>query len=149
MTAGKPGDCDRRRRPQPAGGWGFVSDPFVATLIGTRGRLQGLIDRRLGQISHRRAPVDEVMALTRPIELGTRAGVLSTTTPGTGGGRGDAATLCEAPLQKAQLVLKAPKRGAHRKRRERAPLPGMLLPPGWESAAVGAGSEVGSDRHDG
>ena len=26
--------------------------------------LQGLIDRRLGQISHRRAPVDEVMALT-------------------------------------------------------------------------------------
>lgn len=26
--------------------------------------LQGLIDHRLGQISHRRAPVDEVMALT-------------------------------------------------------------------------------------
>ena len=30
-------------------------------------------------------------------------------------------------LQKAQLVIKAPKRGAHRKRRERAPLPGMLM----------------------
>ena len=26
--------------------------------------LQGLIDRRMSQISHRRAPVDEVMALT-------------------------------------------------------------------------------------
>ena len=27
--------------------------------------LQGLIDHRVGQISHRRAPVDEVLALTR------------------------------------------------------------------------------------
>ena len=43
--------------------------------------IEGLIDHRLNQVSHRRAPVDEVMALTRArIGRAMRAGVPSTTT---------------------------------------------------------------------
>jgi transposase len=90
--------------------------------------LQGLIDRRLGQISHRRAPVDEVMALTtgyRARHGGWSAKHYYAWYRRAGGRR--SYTWVKRQLQKAQLVMKAPKRGAHRKRRERAPLPGMLL----------------------
>ena len=91
--------------------------------------LEGLIDRRLEQVSARRAPVDEVMALTdlyrtryldwnvrhfyawyRRRHEGTRS-----------------YTWVKNTLQAKGLVRKAPRRGAHRKRRERAPLPGMML----------------------
>ena len=91
--------------------------------------LEGLIDRRLKQVSARRAPVDEVMALTdlyrtryldwnvrhfyawyRRRHEGTRS-----------------YTWVKNTLQAKGLVRKAPRRGAHRKRRERAPLPGMML----------------------
>ncbi len=90
--------------------------------------LQGLIDRRLGQVSHRRAPVDEVMALTtayRARHIGWTAKHYYAWYRRAGGKRGY--TWLKRELQKAQLIAKAPKRGAHRKRRERAPLPGMLL----------------------
>jgi transposase len=90
--------------------------------------LQGLIDHRLGQISHRRAPVDEVMALTtsyRARHLGWTAKHYYAWYRRAGGRRGY--TWLKRELQKAQLIAKAPKRGAHRKRRERAPLVGMLL----------------------
>ena len=90
--------------------------------------LQGLIDRRVGQISHRRAPVDEVMRVTtsyRARHEGWSAKHYYAWYQRAGGRRGY--TWVKRQLQKAQLVLKAPKRGAHRKRRERAPLPGMLL----------------------
>jgi hypothetical protein len=86
------------------------------------------MDRRLGQISHRRAPVDEVMALTttyRARHLGWSAKHYYAWYRRAGGKRGY--TWVKRQLQKAQLVMKAPRRGAHRKRRERAPLPGMLL----------------------
>ena len=33
-------------------------------------RLEGLIDKRLGQVSHRRAPVDEVLRLTERYRRG-------------------------------------------------------------------------------
>src|SRR4030066_71761 len=42
-----------------------------------------------------------------------------------GGTRGY--TWAKKCLQEAKLVEKAPRRGAHRKRRERAPLPGMII----------------------
>jgi transposase len=89
--------------------------------------LQGLIDKRLGQISHRRAPVDEVMAQTsyRARHQGWSAKHYYAWYRRAGGR--SSYTWVKRQLQSAQLVIKAPKRGAHRKRRERAPLPGMLL----------------------
>jgi len=91
--------------------------------------LEGLIDKRIEQISHRRAPVDEVM---------TVVGLYSTQYEGWNvkhfhswyrrehqGTR--SYTWVKSALQSAAVVAKAPKRGAHRKRRERAPMPGMLL----------------------
>lgn len=90
--------------------------------------IEGLIDHRLGQVSHRRAPVDEVMALTsayRARHQGWSAKHYYTWYRRAGGKR--SYTWVKRQLQKAELVLKAPRRGAHRKRRDRAPLPGMLL----------------------
>ncbi|MGH9486251.1 MAG: ISNCY family transposase [Terriglobales bacterium] len=91
--------------------------------------LDGLIDKRLSQVSARRAPVDEVLRLEalyqerydgwnvkhfhsfyRRRHEGTRS-----------------YTWVKTTLQKRGLVQKAPGRGQHRKRRARAPLPGMLI----------------------
>ena len=91
--------------------------------------LQGLIDRRLAQVSQRRAPVDEVMGLSelyrsRYSDWNVRhfhswyrrehAGARSY-------------SWVKKTLQAAGLVPKALKGGTHRKRRERSPLPGMML----------------------
>ena len=91
--------------------------------------LDGLVDKRLGQVSARRAPVDEVMrteALYRERYDGwnvkhfhrfyrrEHAGTRSY-------------TWVKNTLQRAGLVAKAPARGRHRRRRERAPVPGMML----------------------
>ncbi|WP_066577265.1 ISNCY family transposase [Burkholderia sp. ABCPW 14] len=91
--------------------------------------LDGLIDKRIEQISHRRAPVDEVVKL---VELYRRdyagwnvrhfhcwyrrehAGQRSY-------------TWVKNQLQQAGEVKRAKARGKHRKKRERAPLPGMLV----------------------
>jgi hypothetical protein len=91
--------------------------------------LQGLIDKRIEQVSHRRAPVDEVMKL---VEL------YSTQYEGWNvkhfhswyrrehqGSR--SYTWVKNGLQAAGAVAKLPRRGAHRKRRERAPMVGMLI----------------------
>jgi hypothetical protein len=91
--------------------------------------LQGLIDKRIEQISHRRAPVDEVMQVV---------GLYSAQYAGWNvkhfhswyrrehqGAR--SYTWVKSALQAASVVARAPKRGAHRKRRERAPMRGMLL----------------------
>ena len=91
--------------------------------------MQGLIDKRLGQISHRRAPVDEVMALSdlysnrfcgfnvkhfyswyRRAYQGSRS-----------------YTWVKNTLQQKGLVPKAALKGTHRKKRTRAPYAGMLL----------------------
>ena len=90
--------------------------------------LDGLIDRRLHQLSHRRAPVDEVMALTnryRQRHQGWSAKHYFAWYRRAGGDR--SYSWVKRRLQDAALVPRAPKRGAHRKRRDRAPLPGMLL----------------------
>ena len=63
MPAGKRGDCARRKRRDYSG---CVNDPFRRYIDRYEEEgLQGLIDHRVGRISRRRAPVDEVMALTR------------------------------------------------------------------------------------
>jgi transposase len=90
--------------------------------------LDGLIDKRLGQVSHRRAPVDEVVRLVdryRKHHEGWNAKHFYAWYQRDGGQR--SYSWVKSKLQEAQLVPKAAKRGAHRKRRERSPLPGMLV----------------------
>lgn len=91
--------------------------------------LEGLIDRRIEQISNRRAPVDEVMRLVNLYQsrydgwnvrhfhawyrrdgVGTRS-----------------YSWVKNVLQKASAVPRAKGKGKHRRKRERRPLPGMLL----------------------
>lgn len=91
-------------------------------------RLEGLIDRRLEQASHRQAPVDEVMALTeqyRTRHSGWNIKHFHGWYQRAGGSR--SYTWVKKRLQEAALVPKAKKRGAHRKRRERSALPGMMI----------------------
>lgn len=90
--------------------------------------LEGLIDRRLEQVSNRRAPVDEVMALTeqyRLQHLGWNVKHFHSWYRRSGGTR--SYTWVKKRLQGARLVPKYEKRGAHRKRRERSALPGMMI----------------------
>jgi transposase len=90
---------------------------------------EGLIDRRRGRASGRRAPVDQIEFVVEQYrtrywdftvkhfhealqaEHGFRLGY----------------TWTKAILQSRGLVQVAPKRSAHRKRRPRRPLPGMML----------------------
>ena len=91
--------------------------------------LDGLADKRLGQVSARRAPVDEVVrteTLYRERYDGWNvAHFYSFYRRRHGGGR--SYTWVKNTLQRAGLVAKAPARGKHRRRRERAPLAGMML----------------------
>jgi transposase len=92
------------------------------------GGLDALVDRRLSQASHNKAPVDEVMALTeryRARHDGWSARHFHSWYTRSGGTR--SYTWVKTRLQEARLVKKAPRRGVHRKRRERAPWPGMIL----------------------
>ena len=90
--------------------------------------LEGLIDQRLGQVSARRAPADEVVGLLeryRSRHTGWNVKHFHSWYRRDGGAR--SYSWVKNTLQGAGLVAKARKRGAHRKRRARAPLPGMLL----------------------
>lgn len=91
--------------------------------------LDGLIDRRLGQVSARRAPVDQVLrvqGLYRSRYLGFNAKHFhEKLTEVHRVGR--SYTWTKRVLQQAGLVSKAKRRGAHRKRRERRALVGMML----------------------
>lgn len=90
--------------------------------------LEGLIDRRLDQASNRRAPVDEVMALAeqyRTRHSGWNVKHFHSWYQREGGTR--SYTWVKQGLQAAKLVAKAEKRGAHRKRRERSALAGMMI----------------------
>jgi len=90
--------------------------------------LEGLIDRRLEQASNRQAPVYEAMALTdeyRRRYMGWNVKHFHSLYKRTGGTR--SYTWVKRRLQEAELVPKSKKRGAHRKRRERSPLPGMMI----------------------
>ena len=90
--------------------------------------LDGLIDKRLTQASARKAPVDEVLALCERYRARhTRWAVRHFYTWYRRDGGQRSYTWVKNQLQAAQLVDKAIKRGAHRKQRERAALPGMIL----------------------
>ena len=87
-----------------------------------------MIDKRLSQVSHRRAPVDEVMRLVdqyRSQHEGWSAKHYYAWYRRSGGGR--SYNWVRKSLQAAGAVTKASGRGQHRKRRERAPVPGVLL----------------------
>jgi len=125
------------------GGWqeGRLSQQEAARLLGVCERtfrrqinryedegLQGLIDKRLSQISHRRAPVDEVIELTeryRQRHMGWSAKHYYAWYRREGGKRGY--TWVKSRLQEAGLVARSKGKGKHRKRRDRAPWPGMML----------------------
>ena len=133
----------KMRFEEAYGGWqsGRLTQEEAARLLGVCDRtfrryidryeeagLDGLIDKRLNQVSHRRAPVDEVVRLVdryRSRYDGWNAKHFYRWYQRDGGGR--SYTWVKNRLQEAGLVPKAAKRGAHRKRRERSPLPGMLL----------------------
>lgn len=91
--------------------------------------LDGLIDKRLEQVSHRRAPVDEVLSVTalyRRRYTGWNVNHFYAWYRREHGGT-RSYTWVKNALQQQGVVAKAPGRGKHRKRRERAPLPGMMI----------------------
>jgi transposase len=90
--------------------------------------LDGLIDHRLGQMSNRAAPVDEVMALSeqyRRSHGGWNVRHFHSWYRRDGGTR--SYSWVKKHLQAAELVPKVTKKGAHRKRRERSALAGMMI----------------------
>ncbi|MDR0218267.1 MAG: ISNCY family transposase [Enterobacteriaceae bacterium] len=125
------------------GGWdsGRLTQAEAARLLGVCERtfrrymaryeasgLEGLIDLRLEQVSHKRAPVDEVMQMTehyRQRHEGWSAKHFYAWYRREGGGR--SYTWVKSRLQEAKLVPKAKARGTHRKRRDRSPWPGLMI----------------------
>lgn len=90
--------------------------------------LEGLTDKRVSQASARKAPVDESLALCeryRSRYRGWNVKHFHSWYRREGGGR--SYTWVKNQLQAAGEVVKAPRRGAHRRRRDRAPVAGMLL----------------------
>lgn len=89
---------------------------------------EGLADRRLGKISGKRAPVDEVMKVlslfeTRYFDFTVKH--FHEKLPEHGVHR--SYTWTKNVLQEWGLIRKARRRGAHRRKRPRRPLPGMML----------------------
>src|SRR3990172_720165 len=90
--------------------------------------IAGLSDKRLTQASFRRAPVDEVMAVSERYKTqhqGWNVKHFYGWYRNSGGSR--SYTWVKNTLQSRGLVSRTAKRGVHRKRRERSPLPGMML----------------------
>ena len=133
----------KMRFEEAYGGWeaGRLTQAEAASLLGVCERtfrrylaryeasgLEGLIDRRLEQVSQRKAPVDEVLALTekyRRRHEGWSAKHFYAWYRKDGGTR--SYTWVKSRLQEEELVPKAKARGVHRKRRERAPWPGLRI----------------------
>jgi transposase len=89
----------------------------------------GLLDRRLGKASGKRVPADraeEVEALYRERYQGFTVKHFHEHLV-KDHGFGWSHTWTKLHLQWAGLVAKAPRKGAHRRKRERRPLPGMML----------------------
>lgn len=133
----------KMRFEEAYGGWqqGRLTQAEAASLLGVSERtfrrylcryedngLDGLIDQRLEQVSHRKAPVDEVMRVTgqyRSRHSGWNAKHFYAWYQRDGGSR--SYTWVKGRLQEASLVTRAKARGAHRKRRERSPWPGLMI----------------------
>lgn len=91
--------------------------------------LDGLYDHRITQVSHKSAPVDEVMALEslyRKEHMGWNVKHFYSWYCREGKGQ-RSYTWVKNKLQDANLVPKAKARGKHRRKRERAPMAGMLI----------------------
>ena len=90
---------------------------------------EGVVDRRLGRASARRAPVDQIAWVTELYR--TRYWDFTAKHFHEHLVRDHGFTLgytwTKTRLQEAGLIKKARKRGAHRKKRPRRPLPGMLV----------------------
>ncbi|BBO21382.1 ISNCY family transposase [bacterium] len=90
--------------------------------------LEGLIDKRLRQALSRRAPADEVAALVdryRDRHKGWNVKHFHSWYRRSGGKR--SYSWVKQRLQEANLVPRMQKRGAHRKRRVRSPVVGMMI----------------------
>lgn len=91
--------------------------------------LEGLQDQRLGRTSGRAVPVDEVLRMVTLYETRYTSWTVKhfhkREQAEHGGTR--SYTWTKKTLQAAGQVARAPRRGAHRKERPRAPLPGMML----------------------
>jgi transposase len=90
--------------------------------------VDGLSDKRLTQASFRRAPVDEVVAVSDGYNhryRGWNVKHFYSKYQKDGGQR--SYSWVKNTLQSSGLVPKVSKRGVHRKRRERSPLPGMMV----------------------
>lgn len=90
--------------------------------------VEGLMDKRLSQASHRRAPADEVMDLVdryRGRHEGWNVKHFHSWYRRDGGKR--SYTWVKSRLQDSGLVKRAKGRGKHRKKRERCPWPGMMI----------------------
>lgn len=91
--------------------------------------LAGLADKRMNQVSHRRAPVDEVVrleAVYRERYDGWNVKHFYRFYQARHDGE-RSYTWVKNRLQAAGLVSKAPAKGKHRRKREPAPLPGMMI----------------------
>ena len=88
---------------------------------------EGLLDKRLNQASSRQAPVDEVIAVARQYERYRGWSVRHFYREYRSSQGTRSYTWVKNSLQSKGVVPKVAKRGVHRKRRERAPLPGMML----------------------
>jgi transposase len=136
-------ETKRMRFKEAYGGWreDRLTQEEAALILGVSDRtfrryidrykesgLEGLADKRLTRTSHRRAPVDEVMAL---VDLygnrhqGWNARHFHDWYSKQGGGR--SYTWVKDQLQQAKLIPKASLKGIHRKRREASALPGMMI----------------------
>jgi transposase len=91
--------------------------------------VEGLEDRRIGRASARAVPVDEVLQMVTLYETRYTGWTVKhfheRWHEDHGGTR--SYTWTKNRLQRAGQVMRAPRRGAHRKKRPRKPLPGMML----------------------
>ncbi len=90
--------------------------------------VEGLADRRLGKLSARRAPLDEVLKVVSLFKTKYDDFTVKHFHEKLGKhGIGRGYTWTKNVLQEAGEVKKAPRRGAHRRKRARRPFPGMML----------------------
>lgn len=91
--------------------------------------LEGLADGRIGKLSARRAAVDEVMRVVALFETRYRDFTVKHFHEKLAEGHGvtRSYTWVKNTLQAAGKVRRAPRRGAHRRKRPRRPMPGMML----------------------
>ena len=89
---------------------------------------EGLVDRRIGKLSARRVPVDEVMEIISLFETDYYDFTIKHFHEKlVERGYTRSYTLLKNKLQEAGVVKKARSRGLHRRKRARRPLPGMML----------------------